>query len=98
MTTAPIVGTHRMTPRESHLLEVDLTANLGVSETLSAAGARLTDRSTGTATTPTATISGKKIQATVSGLTANKTYHVELYATGSGGNIWAGIIEVTCVE
>lgn len=100
MTTAPIVGTHQMTPRETHSLTVDFTLNLGAVETLSAPGSRLTDLAVGTATTPAAVVitGGKGVQATASGLTAGKTYHFELYATGSSGNIWAGIIRITCEE
>lgn len=86
-----------MTPRESHLLAIDFTNNLGASETLSGAGARLIDLSTATTATPSAAVDGKLVEATASGLTAGKKYHLELYATGSSGNVWAGIIEITCV-
>lgn len=98
MSTAPIVGQRRMTPRESHLLDVDFTPDLGAAETLSAPGARLTNMTTGTATTPAASVVGKKVLAVASGLIAGTTYHFELYATGSSGNIWAGIIEINCIE
>lgn len=97
MTTEPIVGSIRMTPTESLLLEVDLTARLDSGETLSAPAALLTDRKTGTTSTPTPAISGKKVQARVSGLTAGHTYHLMLTATGSAGNTLAEIIEIECV-
>lgn len=95
----PIVGTHRMTSAESHLLGVDFSANLEVGETLSAPVAQLVNQATGsvialpglpTAVTPV-------VRQQVGPLTVGR-YHLLLTATGSSGNTWGGLIVIECIQ
>lgn len=92
------VGSAEMLP-----IAVDFTAVLEVAETVNGGGAPtcgLTDLTDASSTagmlTGPPTVSGNRVQQTVTGLRAGHRYRLEVIARVSASKVWAAEVEINC--